>query len=158
MVNIDQFSKSVRCASGKALVDENYVEERAVHGEPAVVLDETELSKLVHEKTDTRSGGAHHFGEGFLADFGNDRLGPAFLAILREQEERPGEAPFARIEKLVHEIGLKTNIARQDMCDESFRKSVFIAKHAHHGSLANFEDRACRNGGRGSHSQGLPGQ
>ena len=129
-----------------------------MNGESAVVLDETELSEFVHEKTDARSCGPHHFGQDFLANFGNDGLGPAFLAILREQQQRASEAPFAGIEKLIHEIGFKSNIARQDVGDKSFRKSVFVAKHAHHGALADFKDGARCNRGCRSHSKRLPGQ
>ena len=54
-----------------------------LHAVPAIV-EETQLSEPVHEKTDPRPGGADHVGQSFLTDLGDYRLGHAFLAEVSE--------------------------------------------------------------------------
>jgi hypothetical protein len=54
----------------------------------ALIGDEAELAKLVHEKADTGAGCADHFRQGLLADMGRDRLRGAFFSeICQKQEE-----------------------------------------------------------------------
>ena len=55
--------------------------------EVAVIINETQLAELVHEHTNARSGGANHFGEGFLAYFGNDGVSLFPLAKIGHEEE-----------------------------------------------------------------------
>ncbi len=68
------------------LIVENDAQQRAVDDHIAVVLDEAQLPKLVHEKADTRPRGADQVRQRLLADFRNDRLRPAFLAEIRPQD------------------------------------------------------------------------
>ena len=63
---------------------------------PAIV-DEAQLSEPIHEKTDPRPGCADHFRQRLLTDFGNYRLGFAFLAKMSEQQKDPGQPFFAGI-------------------------------------------------------------
>src|SRR3982074_1754926 len=56
---------------------QNDAQQRAMDLKVAVVADETHLTKLVHEMTDARSGGADHFGERLLADLRCHGLRPA---------------------------------------------------------------------------------
>ena len=44
-----------------------------MHVDAAVVVDETQFSKSVHEETHARAGGPDHLGKRLLADFRNDR-------------------------------------------------------------------------------------
>ena len=62
------------------LVVQNDAEKAAVDGESPVVIDEAELLELVHEMTDSRSGGANHLRQAFLIDSRIDGFGAAFLA------------------------------------------------------------------------------
>jgi hypothetical protein len=62
------------------LFSQNNAQQRAVDFKMAIVINEAQLTKLIHEMTHSGSGRADHLGEGFLADFRRDRLGPAFLA------------------------------------------------------------------------------
>ena len=80
----------------------------------SIVLDESKLSKLVHEKTDTRTGGADHLGQSCLADRRQDcfRL-PLFPEICKEQH--PRKAFFARIEELIDKVRFRPDVARQKM-------------------------------------------
>src|SRR5512140_3920401 len=59
------------------LVVQNHAQQRAVDLDMAIVGDEPQVAKLVHEMADARARGADHFGERLLADLGDDRLRPA---------------------------------------------------------------------------------
>src|SRR6476620_10567096 len=66
MFKIDQVGGShIRLTS----VAQKDAEQRAVHAECPVVIDETQLSELVHEEADPRPGCPNHFGERLLTDF-----------------------------------------------------------------------------------------
>jgi len=56
------------------LVVQHYVEQRAVDLQTAVVVNETQFPKPVHEKADSRTSRAYHLGQGLLTDFGNSIL------------------------------------------------------------------------------------
>ncbi len=56
---------------------------------PAIVVNETQLSEPIHEKTDARPSCAYHFCEGLLTDLGDYSLGRAFLAEMSQQEQYP---------------------------------------------------------------------
>ena len=64
---------------------QNYIEQRAVDLQSAVVVDETQFSEPVHEIADSRTSGADHLCQRFLANPGNHRLRNAFLAETRQQ-------------------------------------------------------------------------
>src|SRR6202030_912504 len=83
------------------LLVQNRRQQRVVDFDMAVVADEPELAKLVHEMADPGSGGADHLGQCFLADIRADPLWLAFLAEIREQQKQPSKSPLARIEQLV---------------------------------------------------------
>src|SRR3981081_2080819 len=64
----------------RALVAQDHVQQRAVNFQvAAVVVDEAEPSKLVHEKADARARGADHLRKRLLADLCDDRLGLGVL-------------------------------------------------------------------------------
>jgi hypothetical protein len=48
------------------------IQKRAVHVYLTVVINEAQLTKLIHEETDERTRGADHLRERFLADLCND--------------------------------------------------------------------------------------
>src|SRR5690349_11170854 len=73
-----------RC-SAKQLIVENYIEQRAVDLQTAVVVDESQFPEPVHEEANPRAGGPNHLGQGLLTYFGNHALGHAFLAEMGEQ-------------------------------------------------------------------------
>ena len=63
-----------------------------------IVIDEPQLAEFVHEKADPRPGSADHLGQAFLADFGNNRLRFPFFTKIGQQQEKPRQAFFTRIE------------------------------------------------------------
>jgi hypothetical protein len=50
------------------LVVKDHIEQRAVHFQSAVVMDESQLSKLVHEKADPATRCPNHFRQRFLTN------------------------------------------------------------------------------------------
>jgi hypothetical protein len=78
-------------ASGSNLrfIVENHVQQGTVDFNVAVVVNETQFPKLVHEKTHARACRADHFRQCLLADFRNDRLGPTFFAKIRQEQKDP---------------------------------------------------------------------
>ena len=64
----------------------------------AVVIDESELSKAVHEEIHPRSGRADHLREDFLTDLRNHVFRLAFLAEAGEKQQNPRQPLFAGIE------------------------------------------------------------
>jgi hypothetical protein len=62
---------------------ENGVQERLVNIDFAVVIDEAQSAKLVHEETNTGSCGADHFGQRFLLKSNRHDRWITFLSIIR---------------------------------------------------------------------------
>ena len=75
------------------LFRENHAQQRAMDFKMAVVINETQMPKLVHEMTHARAGRTDHLSKRLLADFCVDRLRPTFLAKIGHQQQRSGE-PF----------------------------------------------------------------
>ena len=69
---------------GGKLVVENDIQQRTVHLETAVVVDEAQFPEAVHEETDPRAGRADHLGQSFLTDLGDHGFRNAFLAEMRQ--------------------------------------------------------------------------
>ena len=70
----------------------------------AVVVNEAQLSKFVHEETHARSRRADHLRKRLLADFRDQRLRFIFLAKVRQQQEQAGKTFLTRIEQLIDEV------------------------------------------------------
>jgi hypothetical protein len=67
-------------SSNLRVIVQNDAQQRAVDFQGAVVINEAQLSKFVHEMAHTGPRSADHLREHLLADLRNDRLGSAFLA------------------------------------------------------------------------------
>ena len=72
-------------AYARRLIVQNYIEQRAVDLQPAVVVNESQFPEPVHEEADPRAGGADHFRQRLLTDLGNYGLRFAFLAKVSQQ-------------------------------------------------------------------------
>ena len=134
---------------------ENYIEQRAVDLEAAVVVNKAELSEPIHEEADPRAGCADHFRQRFLTDLGHYSLGRPFLPEMSEQQKNPCQPLFARIEKLVNQILFVTDVPRQQIGHEQVREFVFPVQRFHHGFLVDSQNRAIRNRGCGAHAERL---
>jgi len=60
------------------------MEQRAVDLQATIVVNESQFPEPVHEEAHPGTGRADHFGQHLLADFGDYRLGFAFLAKIRD--------------------------------------------------------------------------
>jgi hypothetical protein len=79
----------------------------------AVIVDEAQLSKLVHEKTHPGPRRPDHFGQSFLTDSGNDGLMLRVFAEAGQQQQDPRQPLVAGIEELIYQVFLDPNIPRQ---------------------------------------------
>ena len=73
------------------------------YGAPTVT-DEAKVSKLIHKVAYARSGCANHLSQRFLTVLSDDWLWLTFLAEIREEKEKSGEALLARIEQLIDQV------------------------------------------------------
>jgi hypothetical protein len=105
----------------------------------AVVLNEAQLSKFVHEETHSRPRRSDHLRERLLADFRDYRLGCPFLAKVRQQQEQAGKALLARIEQLIDQVGFDADTPTQKMCNEQFRECRFLMNYS--GNSRFFQSR-----------------
>ena len=95
------------------LVVQHDIQQRTMNFDMAVVIDETELSKSVHEEANARSGRADHLRQRFLADFRDDRLCFPFLAKIRQQQKKARQAFLTRIEQLIDKVRFHADGPRQ---------------------------------------------
>src|SRR3984893_14878502 len=137
-------AKAVRSCSAVDVrfVMQNDIQQRAVDFQVAIVVNQAQLSKLVHEKAHAGSRRTDHFRQRLLADLRHDWLGPTFLAKIRQQKEGPRQAFLARIEQLIHQIRLNPDGARQEMRDEHLRKGWLLVENADDGRLLQAHDLA----------------
>jgi hypothetical protein len=61
--------RSLGARSDCRVIVQNYIQERVMDLQIAVVFDETQLAEFVHEEAHTRASGADHLGKSGLADF-----------------------------------------------------------------------------------------
>ena len=108
------------------------IQQGTMNFDTAIVMNETQFSKSVHEKTHTGSGCSDHLRECLLADLRDYRLRLAFLAKVRQQQEQPGKAFFARIEQLIDKVGFDTEVSAKEMRNEHLGECRFLMDHAKH--------------------------
>src|SRR3989442_14115782 len=98
--------------------------------QPAVILDDPHLPELIHEKADSGASGADHLRQGFLADFGDNSLWFAFFAEMGQQQKHPRQPLLTRIEKLIYQILLNPDVAREHIGEEYLGKGRLFVEHA----------------------------
>src|SRR5580700_454872 len=112
------------------LLVQNDIQQRAVDFDTvfdaAVVFNEAKLTKFVHEETDARPRRSNHFRKRLLADFGDDRLRPGFLAEVSQQQEHSGKPFLARIEQLIDKVGFNADGPAQEMRNEQLGECRFL--------------------------------
>src|ERR1700733_13437406 len=105
----------------------------------AVVFDEAEFAKAIHEEADPGPGGPDHLCQGFLGDLRDQAFRFAWHAELRHQEENPGQPLFAGVEKLVHQVSLGAHAASKEKLKEKIGERVLLVHHADHLRPLYFE-------------------
>ena len=97
------------------------IQQRIVDVNLAVVADEAQFPKLVHEKADPGAGCPDHLRERLLADLDVDRLRNAFLAEVGEKQQKPFKPALAGIEELIDQVFFHTTAAGQEIGYEKRR-------------------------------------
>src|SRR5580658_9643357 len=98
----------------------------------AVVFDEAELAKAIHEETHAGPGGPNHFRQGLLGDLRDHAFRFAGLSKFCHQQKDSCQTLFTRVEKLVDQIGLGTHTAVEEKLKEQIGESMFLVQHANH--------------------------
>src|ERR1700681_51751 len=111
----------------------------------AVVFDEAQLPKFVHENAHPRPSGADHLGERLLADFRYDRLWSSLLAKICHDEKQPRQTFLARIEKLIEQVLLNSGIPSQYIRQEHLGKRWLVMEHPHSGRFVEPHDYTFRH-------------
>src|SRR5580704_11262255 len=144
------------------LLVQNDIQQRAVDFDAvfdaAVVFNEAELAKFVHEETDARPRRSDHLGKRLLADFGDNRLRLGFLAEIRQQQEHAGKPFLARIVQLIDKVGFNADGPAQQMSNEHLGERRFPMDHQDDGRLFQADDDGVRHGRDRRHTLHLPGK
>src|SRR5208282_5681184 len=113
-----------------------------------VVLNETEFPEFGHEKVYAGPGCANHLRQHLLGYFGKYpfRLPPR--AITRKQQKSPRQTFFARVEELVDQVLLDSEVPGQYIGNETVGELAFVVQHLNHLVFLKDEHRRWRNRGR----------
>jgi hypothetical protein len=76
----------------------------------AIVLDEAQFPEFVHEKTNPGARCANHSRQHLLGNFGKYLFGLGLLPVASEQQKSPSQPFLARIEKLIDQILLDSDV------------------------------------------------
>src|SRR5580700_6946775 len=124
----------------------------------AVVVNKTQFSKFVHEKTHPGPSRSDHIRKRLLADFREDRLRFLVLAKVRHQQEQPGQTFLTRIEQLIDEVCLDADGPRQKMGNEHLGERWFLMDHAENSRFFQPHDDGVHYGRDRRYAPRLPGK
>jgi hypothetical protein len=137
---------------------ENDIQQRTVHLETTVVVDESQFPEPVHEEANSRARRADHLGEGFLTDLRDYSFRNAFLAEMSQQQQNARKSLFAGVEELVDQIFFVADVACQQVRYKEIGKRVLAVERAQHRLLFHSKKITIRQGLRGPHAYQLTGQ
>src|ERR1700730_9394880 len=139
------------------LVVQNDIQQGTVDFDAAVVVNKTQFSEFVHEKTHAGPGRSDHLRKRLLADFREDRLRFLFLAKVRQQQEQPGKTFLTRIEQLIDEVCLDADGPIQKMGNEHLGERWLLMDHAENSRFFQPHDDGVRHRDR-RYALRLPGK
>ena len=99
----------------------------------AIVFNEAQLPKLVHEETHPGPRRPDHLGQGFLTDPRNDGLMLSVFAEAGQQQQNPRQALLTGIEQLIDQVLFDPHIPRQQVRHEELGQYGLIMEHSDHG-------------------------
>ena len=97
-----------------------------------VVSNEAEFPEFIHEEIDSGARCPDHFRQSLLRYCGKHLLRLVLLAVASEQQKSPSQPFLARIEKLIDQILLDSNVPRKHIRHEAVRERTFGMEHANH--------------------------
>jgi hypothetical protein len=131
------------------LIVQNHIEQRLVDTDAAVVFDEAELAKAIHEEADAGARGTDHLCQSFLCDGGKQVFRFVRFAEFGHQKKNSRQTPFTGVEKLIDKIGLGSYAADQQEFQVHFGEGILLVHHTDH--LFPLNPERCTGGnGRGS--------
>ncbi len=113
------------------------------------VVNKSQFPKFIHEHADARTRRPDHVRKRVLRDLGQDQGLGAPLIILRQQQQRAGQAPLAGIEEMIDQILLDPMIPRQEVLDETRAYGRFFFQDFDHLLLLDHVDRCGNQSDRG---------
>src|SRR5579871_3408154 len=108
----------------------------------AVVANEAELAKAIHEEADAGTSSADHIRQCFLRNRRDKGFRFTRLAEFRHQQKNAGQSFLTGIEKLIDKVGLGPHTARQQELEEYVCECRLVVHHASHFISADLEGRA----------------
>jgi len=96
-------------------IEEHCFEKRFVDLDAAIVVNEPEPAKSIHEEADARAGGTDHLCQGLLSDGRNELCWFSRFAVFSHQKKESCQALLAGVEELIDEVGLGSYAASQKM-------------------------------------------
>jgi len=124
----------------------------------AVVVNEAQFSKFVHEKTYAGPGRADHLRQRLLADFRDHRLRFVFLAKVRQQQEQTSKSFLTRIEQLIDEVCVDADGPAKKMRYEQLGECWLLMGHEENRRFFQPHDDGLRHRRGCSYALCLPGQ
>ena len=103
--------------------------------ELAVVFDQAQFSKLVHEKIHARSGRANHLSECLLVELYGQRFQATVIAVIGQQQKSPCQPHLAGIEQLIDQVRFNSGGPSQKMGKKIVGKLLVLMKEADYGRL-----------------------
>src|ERR1700692_525172 len=130
------------------LVVKDDIEKRTVNLQSAVIVDETKFPEFIHENIDATARRPHQFGQRFLRYFANDGFRLAFFSITSKQEKSTRQSFLAGIKKLVHQVGLHSEVTFEHVRYEAVCKFFLFVPDPYHFVLLDLYS-SCRRHRRG---------
>src|SRR5271154_2194234 len=114
-----------------------HTQQGIVYLNPAVVFDESQLPKFVHEEADPAASCADHFSQSLLRNWCNNFERLLIVAISGDKQQGASQPLLTGIEKLIRQVLFDAHVAFQHMSDEAIRELVFFVNHPNHFSFLN---------------------
>jgi hypothetical protein len=129
-------------------VAEHDAQERVVNPQCAVVVDEPELPKFVHEEVDARAGRSDHFGEDLLRHPRKGAVRHVGFTVPRQQQERTRKPSLAGVGRAGHLDLLRFGCSPSGCAQETIRERGLGVELPHPVLLLDDQDRARSHGRR----------
>src|SRR5579863_3406369 len=143
------------CGAKVSSIVQDHTQEGIVDVDLAVVFDEAQFPKFVHEEIDPRTRCANDLRQHLLRYFGKHLVKIARCAIAGEQQKSARQPFLAGVEKLVDQVLLHSYVACQHVGDEAVREFVFGVERPNHLVFLNHQYGGGCNRGRSRYANGL---